>query len=186
MTSSRIPAGDPGLVVPEAWLAPNPAAAGPDRNLQANSLLVRGGEPLVVDTRVAVHRRRWLELVSSLVDPEDVRWIVLSQDSFLAGDRRMRLVLPPIFDGPTTRGLLEEPTDVAWCVDPFAAPPPGPCTIVTTSPTTSTRSRSRCPTASSRRGNRGWTRRARSATPSSGPCARDELIATTVVGHAVV
>ena len=33
----------------------------------------------------------------------------------------MRLVLPPIFDGPTTRGLFDESTGVLWCVDSFAA-----------------------------------------------------------------
>lgn len=38
-----------------------------------------------------------------------------------AGDRRLRLVLPPIFDGPTTRGLYDERTGVLWSVDSFAA-----------------------------------------------------------------
>jgi hypothetical protein len=33
----------------------------------------------------------------------------------------MRLVLPPIFDGPTTRGLFDERTGVLWGVDSFAA-----------------------------------------------------------------
>lgn len=33
----------------------------------------------------------------------------------------MRLVLPPIFDGPTTRGLFDEHTGVLWGVDSFAA-----------------------------------------------------------------
>ena len=40
---------------------------------------------------------------------------------FEAGDRRLRLVLPPIFDGPTTRGLVDESTGVMWAVDSFAA-----------------------------------------------------------------
>lgn len=29
-------------------------------------------------------------------------------DALDIGDRRMRLVLPPIFDGPTTRGIYDE------------------------------------------------------------------------------
>jgi hypothetical protein len=33
----------------------------------------------------------------------------------------MRLMLPPIFDGPTTRGVLDERTGVLWAVDSFAA-----------------------------------------------------------------
>jgi flavorubredoxin len=45
--------------------------------------------------------------------------------SFDAGDRRLRLVLPPIFDGPATRGLFDEKTGVLWSVDTFAALTPG-------------------------------------------------------------
>jgi flavorubredoxin len=169
MTNSQIPPSDPVLVAPETWLIPNLAAAGPGRFLPVNSMLVRGREPILVDTGAPIHRLRWLEQVFSLVDPEDVRWIFLSHDdgdhiggladalamcpsatvvtnffaterlsverslpirrlrwlepgdSFLAGDRRMRLVLPPIFDGPTTRGLFDESTGVLWGVDAFAA-----------------------------------------------------------------
>jgi flavorubredoxin len=169
MTNWQIPASDPVLIAPETWLIPNLSAAGPGQYLPVNSMLVRGSEPVIVDTGAPVHRRRWLEQVFSLVDPEDVRWIFVSHDdgdhvggladalamcptatvvtnffatermslerslpikrlrwlepgdSFLAGDRRMRLVLPPIFDGPTTRGLFDERTGVLWGVDSFAA-----------------------------------------------------------------
>jgi flavorubredoxin len=41
--------------------------------------------------------------------------------SFDAGDRRIHLFRPPIFDGPTTRGLYDEKTGVMWAVDSFAA-----------------------------------------------------------------
>lgn len=33
-----------------------------------------------------------------------------------AGDRRLELVVPPIFDGPTTRALFDERTGVLWAV----------------------------------------------------------------------
>jgi flavorubredoxin len=42
-------------------------------------------------------------------------------ESFDAGDRRLQLVRPPVFDGPTTRGLFDERTGVLWAVDAFAA-----------------------------------------------------------------
>ena len=42
-------------------------------------------------------------------------------EHFDAGDRRLRLFLPPIFDGPATRGLYDEKTGVMWSVDTFAA-----------------------------------------------------------------
>jgi flavorubredoxin len=41
--------------------------------------------------------------------------------SFDVGDRRLHLFRPPIFDGPTTRGLYDERTGVMWAVDSFAA-----------------------------------------------------------------
>jgi len=118
-----------------------------------------------------VHREQWLDAVSQVVDPADVRWVFLSHDdgdhlgnmhaildrapnakvvanffsneraalepdralpidrqvwleegtSFDAGDRRLHLFRPPIFDGPTTRGLYDERTGVMWAVDSFAA-----------------------------------------------------------------
>jgi flavorubredoxin len=41
--------------------------------------------------------------------------------SFDAGDRRLHLFRPPIFDGPTTRGIYDERTGAMWAVDSFAA-----------------------------------------------------------------
>jgi flavorubredoxin len=174
MTVSDVPRTDPVPIAAETWLIPNLVAADQDNYLSVNSLLVRGDEPIIIDTGAPIHRRRWLEEVFSLVEPEDVRWVFLSHDdgdhtgslmdvldlcpsatlvtNFFAverlalekptiplqrmrwlepgdsldiGDRRMRLVLPPIFDGPTTRGLYDERTDVMWAVDSFAALLPG-------------------------------------------------------------
>jgi hypothetical protein len=56
-------------------LIPNLAAAGPGRYLPVNSLLIRGREPIIIDTGAPVHRLSWVEQVFSLVNPEDVRWI---------------------------------------------------------------------------------------------------------------
>lgn len=41
------------------------------------------------------------------------------------GDRRLHLFCPPIFDGPTTRGLFDDRSGVMWAVDSFAAGTPG-------------------------------------------------------------
>lgn len=141
--------------------------------MPVNSLLIRGAEPIVVDTGAPAHRAHWLEQVLGLVDPDDIRWVFLSHEdpdhtgglddilvaapnatlvhnafgaerlalersvplhrsiwrepgeTFDAGDRRIRLFLPPIFDGPATRGLLDESTGVLWAVDSFGALTPG-------------------------------------------------------------
>ena len=43
-------------------------------------MVIRGREPVIVDTGAPVHRAQWLEKVFSVVEPEDVRWIFLSHD----------------------------------------------------------------------------------------------------------
>jgi flavorubredoxin len=43
-----------------------------------------------------------------------------------AGDRVLQLFRPPIFDGPTTRGLFDPSTAAMWIVDTFACLTPGP------------------------------------------------------------
>ena len=160
---------EPVRVAEETFLVPNLVAAGPDANLFVSSMVIRGEQPVIVDTGAPIHREQWLEKVFSLVDPVDVRWIYLSHDDgdhtgglhdaldlcpnatlvgnmFLTerlqleaplpvermawlgpgatldvGDRTLRLVVPPIFDGPTTRALYDERTGVLWAVDSFAA-----------------------------------------------------------------
>jgi flavorubredoxin len=169
---THIPLTSPVAIEPDTFLIPNLAAAG-DAFVPVSSLLIRGAEPVVVDTGAPVHRHHWLEQVFSLVEPEDIRWVFLSHEdgdhtgsldevliaapnatlvmnafsaerleleravplhrsiwrepgeAFDAGDRRLRLVRPPVFDGPATRGLFDERTGVLWAVDSFAALTPG-------------------------------------------------------------
>lgn len=68
-----------------------------------------GAERLGLERSVPLHRSIWRE----------------PGETFDAGDRRIRMVLPPIFDGPATRGLLDERTGVLWAVDSFGALTPG-------------------------------------------------------------
>jgi flavorubredoxin len=170
METTAVPTTSPLPIAPDTFLIPNLAPAEPGTFVQVNSMLIRGEEPIIVDTGAPVHREHWLEQVFALVEPEDVRWVFLSHDdgdhtgslydvldlcpqatlvtsffawerlalerpavpvnrmiwrepteTFEAGDRRLRLVIPPIFDGPTTRALYDERTRVLWAVDSFAA-----------------------------------------------------------------
>ena len=52
------------------------------------------------------------------------RW-VNHGDAFTAGDRTLVALRPPVYDSPTTRGLLDTTTGVYWAVDAFATPVPG-------------------------------------------------------------
>lgn len=45
-----------------------------------NSMVIRGREPVIVDTGTPANRVQWLEDVFSLVEPEDVRWVFVSHD----------------------------------------------------------------------------------------------------------
>ncbi|HEX5614438.1 MAG TPA: MBL fold metallo-hydrolase [Acidimicrobiia bacterium] len=173
MNALSVPTPEPVEVAPETFLIPNLAPMGPDAYVPVNSLVIRGEEPVVVDTGAPIHRERWIEQVFGLVEPKDIRWVFLSHEdgdhvgaletvldaapqatlvlnmfgterraletavplersiwrepgeSFATADRRFRLFLPPIFDGPATRGLYDERTGVMWSVDSFAAATPG-------------------------------------------------------------
>ena len=65
-------------------------------------------ERLAADYRIPLDRCLWIN----------------DGDSFTAGDRTLMAVRPPIFDGPTTRGLLDPKSGLYWAVDSFAAPVP--------------------------------------------------------------
>jgi flavorubredoxin len=170
----EVPATRPERIAPDTWLIPNLAAAGDGLFLPVNSMVIRGREPVIVDTGAPVHRALWIEKAFSVVEPEDVRWIFLSHDdgdhtgalfdvlercpqatlvtNFFAverlalekpalplermrwldpgdrldiGDRVLQLFRPPIFDGPTTRGLFDAKSGAMWIVDSFACLTPG-------------------------------------------------------------
>jgi flavorubredoxin len=174
ISMNDVPAMRPHRIALETWLIPNLVPAGDGLYLPVNSMVIRGREPVIVDTGAPVHREKWLEKVFSVVEPEDVRWIFLSHDDgdhtgglldvlarcpqatlvtnffsverlalekpalplermrwiepggrFDAGDRVLQLFRPPIFDGPTTRGLYDPTTSAMWIVDTFACLTPG-------------------------------------------------------------
>jgi flavorubredoxin len=45
-----------------------------------NSMVIRGAEPMVVDTGMAENREQFLEDVFSIVEPKDIRWVFISHD----------------------------------------------------------------------------------------------------------
>lgn len=63
------------------------------------------------------------ERMGASLDVPPTRWRWLRDgDSLDVGDRTLRLVRPPIFDSPTTRGLFDPMTEVYWASDAFASP----------------------------------------------------------------
>jgi flavorubredoxin len=164
----------PLQVGPDTWQVHQvQEALGQPLFVYLNSLVIKGAEPVIVDTGTVANQKQWRDDVFGLVDPTDVRWVYLSHDdhdhvgnleyvmetcpnatlvcswailermtnafdfplsrcrwindgeSFSAGDRELLAVRPPLWDSPTTRGLLDRSTGVYWGVDSFACPMPG-------------------------------------------------------------
>ena len=70
----------PEAIAADTWLVPTLAADPAGGYVGAHSLVIRGAEPVIVDTSVLFGRDRWLQNVFSVVEPDDVRWIFLSHD----------------------------------------------------------------------------------------------------------
>lgn len=68
-------------VAPETFVlrSAQPAFGAP-LSVNLNSLVIRGREPVVVDTSTRANRTSWLADLTALIDPPDVRWIFISHD----------------------------------------------------------------------------------------------------------
>lgn len=55
-------------------------ALGAPLSVHINSLVIRGEQPVLVDTGSVADRAAWLEDVFQLVDPDEVRWVFISHD----------------------------------------------------------------------------------------------------------
>ena len=77
----------PATYAPPVQIAPDTfvirqvqAALGQPLFVYLNSMVIRGREPVIVDTGTPANREQWLKDVFSLVEPEDVRWVFMSHD----------------------------------------------------------------------------------------------------------
>ncbi len=70
----------PYQVADETFLITWGLDAPPVGHFPMHSLLIRGKEPVLVDTGAPACREQWLATVASLVDLADVRWVFLSHD----------------------------------------------------------------------------------------------------------
>jgi flavorubredoxin len=77
----------PTIAVPPAEIAKDTflihsvqPALGEPLFVYLNSLVIRGAEPMIVDTGTIANRDQWMRDVFAIVEPEDVKWIYLSHD----------------------------------------------------------------------------------------------------------
>ncbi len=70
---------EPTLIAPETFLVHDHQGEGDDW-IALNTMVIRGAEPVVVDTGMMENREQYLADVFSLVEPEDIRWVFISHD----------------------------------------------------------------------------------------------------------
>ncbi|MDQ4094331.1 MAG: MBL fold metallo-hydrolase [Actinomycetota bacterium] len=70
----------PYQIAAETYIIPQLLAAPPIGMLYVNSMVIRGREPVIVDTGAPSNRHQWLQDAWNLVDPADVRWVFLTHD----------------------------------------------------------------------------------------------------------
>lgn len=68
-------------VAPDTWVIQATQGEGTaPLVVHMNAMVIRGAEPVVVDTGCPVDRDQYLEDLFSIVDPGDVRWVFISHD----------------------------------------------------------------------------------------------------------
>jgi flavorubredoxin len=71
---------EPYQIAEETFVIPWALEAPPVGHFPMNSMVIRGAEPVLVDTGAPAVRPQWLEAAWSVVDPLDVRWVFLTHD----------------------------------------------------------------------------------------------------------
>jgi len=71
---------EPVRIAEDSWALPAPITIPGAGLLYINAYVIKGEEPILVDTGAPVFRADYLDAAFSLVDPEDVRWIFLTHD----------------------------------------------------------------------------------------------------------
>jgi flavorubredoxin len=75
------PRHHPVEVARETWVIQATQGEGvAPQAVHMNAMVIRGAEPVVVDTGAPVNRQQYLEDLFRLVEPEDVRWVFISHD----------------------------------------------------------------------------------------------------------
>ncbi|MGZ4733977.1 MAG: oxygen-binding di-iron domain-containing protein [Acidimicrobiia bacterium] len=71
----------PEQVAKDTWVVHHTQEAlGQPLFVYLNSMIIKGSEPVILDTGTIGNREQWLDDVFGLVDPADVRWVFISHD----------------------------------------------------------------------------------------------------------
>lgn len=67
-------------VAKDTFVIPNGLPVPGFGQLPVNAMVIRGEQPMILDTLAIVHRASFLQEVFKIVEPEDVRWLFLSHE----------------------------------------------------------------------------------------------------------
>jgi flavorubredoxin len=71
----------PTLIAPDTFVIHDHDGEGTDPvAVPLNTMVIRGAQPVVVDTGMAENREQYLADLFSIVEPDDVRWVFISHD----------------------------------------------------------------------------------------------------------
>lgn len=72
---------EPEQIAADTWVIHSvQEALGQPLFVYLNSMVIRGEQPLILDTGTIANREQWLQDVFGIVDPADVQWVFLSHD----------------------------------------------------------------------------------------------------------
>jgi flavorubredoxin len=80
LDTSAASAVQPYRVADETYVLPWSLMAPPVGFFAMNSMIIRGAEPIILDTGAPACREDWLSAAWEIVDPADVKWVFLSHD----------------------------------------------------------------------------------------------------------
>ena len=75
-----MPSLNPYRASPDTWVLPSYLTVPGIGLIVVNSYLIESEEPVVIDTGMPVVRQEFLENLWSLINPQDVRWVILTHD----------------------------------------------------------------------------------------------------------
>ena len=106
---------EPYQIAKETFVIPWALEAPPVGHFPMNSMVIRGAEPVLVDTGAPAVRPQWLEAAWSVVDPMDVKWVFLTHD-----DRDHAGNLLPVLVDTGAPAVRPQWLEAAWgVVDPM-------------------------------------------------------------------
>ena len=71
---------EPYIAADDVWVLPSYLPAPGLGSLVVNSYLIKSSDPILIDTGMPVVKEEFLSALWSLIDPKDLKWVLLTHD----------------------------------------------------------------------------------------------------------